>query len=61
MKVETMEYYPALLLLVVAVLSFNAATIISPHRTVLKGIAFSVGILEVLAIPLYLWAIWQLD
>jgi len=50
-----MEYFPALLFLLLAILSFNASLIVS--RRWMKRTAFALGVFEILLIPAYLLAI----
>lgn len=47
-----MQYFPALMSLLLAGLSFNASLILS--RRWMKRTAFAIGVFEVIAIPVYL-------
>jgi len=50
-----MEYFPPLLFLLLAILSFNGSLILS--RPWMKRTVFAIGALEVAMIPVYLIAI----
>jgi hypothetical protein len=51
------DYFPPLLFLFIALMTFNGAAVLSPGRTGLKRFLIGLGSFEILMIPAYLWAI----